>query len=80
MTDTDYVTLIKTLISDIKATVKFENKNLLWDYVKCDIRSHTILYSCKKAKQEAIVEKELSSKLNYLEQNIKSKGKENLTE
>ena len=71
---------IKNLIAHIKAEVKFENKNTLWDFVKCDIRSHTILYSSKKAKQEAIVEKELTSKLNSLEQNITESGKENLTE
>ena len=80
LTDPDYVRLIKTLITDIKTNVNLENKNTLWDFVKCDIRSHTILYTCKKAKQEAITEKELASKLNKLEQNVKMNGEENLTE
>ena len=80
LTDPDYVRLIKTLITDIKTNVNLENKNTLWDFVKCDIRSHTILYTCKKAKQEAITEKELASKLNKLEQNVKMNGDENLTE
>ena len=40
----------------------------------------TILYTCKKPKQEAITEKELASKLNKLKQNVTMNGEENLTE
>ena len=39
-----------------------------------------MLYASKKAKQEAISEKELTDKLNNLEQNITINGEGNLTE
>ena len=38
-----------------------------------------MLYACKRVKQEAIAEKELTDKLNNLEQNITINGEENLT-
>ena len=47
-------------------------KILFWDYVKCDIRSHTIRYANKKAKEDKKYEKELTEKLEHLEQNINS--------
>ena len=28
--------------------MNFEKKNTLWDYVKCEIRSQTIIYSTEK--------------------------------
>ena len=65
-----YVHLIKGLIRQIKDIVNFENKNTLWDYVKREIRSQTINFASKKAKQRREHEMELFRKLNILEQNI----------
>ena len=39
-----------------------------------------MLYACTKAKQEVIAEKELTDKLNNLEENITINGEENLIE
>ena len=46
---------------------------------QCDIRSHTISYASKKAKQDKNYETELTKKLNHLEQNLKSDNKESYT-
>ena len=48
LTDPMYVQLIKDTIGNIKDNVNFENKNTLWDYVKCEFRRQTIIYSTKK--------------------------------
>ena len=63
LTDPMYVQLIKDTIGNIKDNINFENKNTLWDYVKCEIRSHTITYTTKKAKQMRKQEIELSNRL-----------------
>ena len=46
------------------------NKNTLWDYTKCEIRSQTIIYASKRAKKLREYESELSKKLNIIEQNV----------
>ena len=70
LNDHAYVHLIKGVIRQIKDTVNFENKHTLLDYVKCEIRSQTINFASKKAKQMREHEMELLKKLNILEQNI----------
>ena len=42
-----YISMIKSQLDDIKTHVEMENKNTLWDFVKCQIRSVTIAYSKK---------------------------------
>ena len=51
-----------------------ENKNTLWDYTKCEIRTHTITYSIEKTKRTNSREKYLFKKVNEIEQNLDSKG------
>ena len=70
LTDQEYVHLIKDTISNIKENINFKNKNTLWDYVKCEIRSQTLNFSIRKAKQMRKHEIELSNRLNILEQNL----------
>ena len=42
--DAQYVKKIKTLINEISMQhVTYENKALLWDYIKCEIRGATML-------------------------------------
>ena len=77
LTDPIYVQLIKDTIGNIKDNVNFENKNTLWDYVKCEIRSQTIIYSTKKAKQMRKQEIELSNRLNLLEKNLSNNPDDN---
>ena len=48
LNDRKYVELMKATISTALQEVNFENKNLLWEYLKCQIRSDTILYAGKK--------------------------------
>ena len=70
LTDPIYVQLIKDTIDNIKDNVNVENKNTRWDYVKCEIRSQTIIYSTNKAKQMRKQEIELSNRLTLLEKNL----------
>ena len=70
LTDSIYVQLIKDTIGNIKDNVNFENKNTLWHYVKCKIRSQTVIYSTKKAKQRRKQEIELSNRLTLLKKNL----------
>ena len=69
LTDLEYVSQIKKLIKNIRETINWTNKNTLWDYVKCEIRSKTIIYSSNKAKVQRQYESNLTKKLNSLEQN-----------
>ena len=41
-----------------------------WEYVKCQLRTDTILYSCKKAKENRKLETILKEKLQALEQKL----------
>ena len=50
LADKNYVAIIKELIKEIKSNTDIDNKNIIWDYAKCDIRSHTITYASKKSK------------------------------
>ena len=68
--DKDYVNIIKTTINDIRTNVKLLDKNVLWEYTKCQIRTETISYSIKRAKQLREREAELTEKLRKLEQNL----------
>ena len=46
--DKKYVNLIRDSIQNVKHNVFFSNKNILWEYLKCQIRSGTISYSITK--------------------------------
>ena len=68
--DPMYIKLIKETISNITINVEIENKNTLWDYTKCEIRTKTIEYSKIKAKQNKENEKLLLKKLESLEKTL----------
>ena len=70
LNDKTYVNLIKSTILKVIKEVNFDDKNLLWEFLKCQIRSDTILYSGQKAKHRRQREMELSTKLDYLEKNL----------
>ena len=65
--DQNYVNTIRKIMQSIKSEVTMENKNQLWDFVKCRIRSETIDYSIKKARENKKREKELTELLITLE-------------
>ena len=66
--DKDYVSLIKRVISENELRYKeYQDKSLLWDVIKCDVRSHTISYSAWKAKERRAELQNLHDRLVILE-------------
>ena len=78
LNDKDYVNLINDKLTEIKANVQMADKTQLWEYVKCQLRTDTILYACKKAKENKKLEQELKTKLQSFE--TKLNNKENIEE
>ena len=68
--DKEYVLLINKSITDIKTNVNMADKIQLWEYVKCQIRTDTILYSSKKSKENRKLEFDLKEKLQAFEQKL----------
>ena len=68
--DKQYVKQIRNTISMINQEVKFDNKNLFWEYLKCQILTDTMNYEGKKAKEQRQKEKELTQKIEELEHNV----------
>ena len=74
LSDPNYVQLTKNIIKNVKENTFLENKNTLWDYLKCEIRSQAMIYSSKRAKTLRNEEAYKKKKVTELEQNI---GNEN---
>ena len=70
LSDKEYLELIKDTISSVLHNTKFEDKNLLWEYLKCQIRSETISYAVKKSKLQRNREIWLQEQLQILENDI----------
>ena len=69
--DPEYVVKIKqVIVENDKKYEDLKNKALLWDVIKCDIRSHTISYASWKAKQQKLLLSNLHSQLEILEQKL----------
>ena len=68
--DKEYATLINERLADIKLKVEMTDKTQLWEYVKCQLRTDTILYSCKKAKENRKIESNLKDKLEVFEKKL----------
>ena len=62
LTDKKYIENIKQIIQNIKQETTMENKNMLWEFTLCQIRTETMIYSKGKAKQERQLERELQQK------------------
>ena len=71
--DIEYITLINNKIAEINANVHMADKNQFWEYVKCQLRTDTILYSCKKAKENKRLENDLKKRLQDFEQQLSEK-------
>lgn len=66
--DKTYVEKVKTCITNIvEINRDIENKNILWDTVKCSIRGMTIGYSSAKVKERRQHENEIMERLGVLE-------------
>ena len=48
--DKDYTKILKYTIARILSDNPFNNKNMLWEFTKCNIRTETIIYAGHKAK------------------------------
>ena len=70
LTEIEYANNIRETIQNIKQTTNIENKTVLWEYIKCQIRTNTTEYSSKRAKQLKKQEIELNNQLKDLEPNI----------
>ena len=69
--DTQYVDLIKKAIQQFRSMYSnVNNKGLLWDALKCEIRGITISFASHKAKEKRKLEAALQKKLELLEQNL----------
>ena len=66
----EYINMIKSELKSIAEKVTMENKNVLWDFTKCQIRSVTLAYSKKRAIENRKTEKALKEKLDTLDQEI----------
>ena len=78
--DQEYVRRIKECIHECK--IRYEdinNKGLIWDAVKCDIRTSTISYASYKAKETKKVEQDLLKRINCLEKSL-GEATNNMTE
>ena len=71
--DKNYVNMIKSTINDVCKKTKMSDKNLLWEYTKCQIRTDTISYAIKRAKTLRDREEKLTKKLQDLEKNLNGK-------
>lgn len=66
--DEDYLNQIKRLIRQCKDKYKdLNDKRLVWDVTKCEIRAETISYACYKSKSRKQMENELIKRLKELE-------------
>ena len=73
--DNEYVNKIKNTINSIKQNITMSNKNTLWEYVKCQIRTDTLQYASYRAKKIKSREIELIKKLKALETQLNNEQK-----
>ena len=68
--DLNFVKRIKETIANLKKYVKMYNKAMLWDFVKCKVRSETIDYSIRKSRENKQKETKLANRLIHLENSL----------
>jgi len=67
--DKEYVTMVKTCISESRTVNnKLEDKGLLWDVIKCNIRGVTQSYAIRKRKLEREHEYKVMKEITQLEE------------
>ena len=67
-------------IAEIKSNVQMTDKNQVCEHIKCQLRTDTILYACKKAKENKKIESDLETRLLYFEQKLGIKTEKGETE
>ena len=69
--DKDYIKLINSLLEDCSAKFQnIQNKALVWDCIKCEIRGATIQFAVQKAKEKRQYETNLRAELKVLEDKL----------
>ena len=68
--DKEYVTKINKVIEESAVKHFSENKNIMWELIKMDIRSATISYSVYKQKERTVYESNLKTELSRLQKEI----------
>ena len=52
LNDPEYIALIKQSLNEILKNEHFDDKNLQWEYIKCQLRTETISFSQTKSKKQ----------------------------
>ena len=68
--DSKYINIVKKELKTITKDVTMEDKNVLWDFTKCQIRSITITYCKKIAYEKRKTETALKKKIDILDQEM----------
>jgi hypothetical protein len=77
--DKEYVDQINSLIEKLETElVKTEDKRLKWDYIKCEIRGLTFVYSFKKNKTKHQLFETLNAKLIKLQEKLTETPEDNI--
>ena len=74
LNDRTYIAMIKDEIKTIGQTIHMENKNTLWEFVKCQIRTITMSYTKAVSKRNKEKENRLQKKLEILESSLAENG------
>ena len=70
--DDKYVSEIKRIVMEAKDKHQYQDKGLIWELIKYDIRVFTLSYASQKRKQEQKYEKELNDRYNFLFNSVNS--------
>ena len=77
--DFEYIDLVKKQVKSVKE-IFFEDKRVRWEFLKCQIRSETIIFARNKAKQSRHEEKILQEKIQNLETALDANSEEQISE
>ena len=77
--DFEYIDLAKKQVKSVKETF-FEDKRVQWEFLKCQIRSETIIFAGNKVKQSRQKEKTLEEKIQILETSLDANNEEQISE
>ena len=71
LTDKEYIEFMKKVLKDSISDAKnLTQESLIWDFIKCKIRSESITYSIKKRKIQRKDFENLTKQLNELEEKV----------
>ena len=70
LNDKKYIELVKNIIKKTLEEEHFTDKNMLWEFLKCEIRTHTLHYAGKRARENSEKVKYLGEKIERLEKNL----------